>query len=431
MESAALKGKPRQPAAVADTPSRTARAPDRNTLSRPLAQIRVLDLTNVLAGPFCAYQLGLLGADVIKVEMPDTGDLARQLGADAALNERLMGASFLAQNGGKKSVTVNLKSADGKTVLRRLVKTADVLVENFRPGVMKRLGVGYEVLQKENPSLIYCGISGFGQDGPMKDAPAYDQIIQGLSGMMSITGDEQSAPLRVGYPVADTIGGITAGLAITSALVRRANTGEGACIDVSMLDSVLVTIGLVVSNYLIAGHEPHPIGNDNFTAAPSGAFKTAKGLLNIAANKQEQFQALAKAIGREDLIGDVRFAAREARKQNRAALTVELEDGLRKKTAEQWETILNGLGIPAGRVLTVPDALDTPQVRHRELLQKFDDVPGLGRAVTLTRAGFKMSKGDPQVTSPPPQLGQHTTEVLRELGFDDTEIERLKSVGAV
>ena len=161
----------------------------------------------------------------------------------------------------------------------------------------------------------------------MKDAPAYDQIIQGLSGMMSITGDERCAPLRVGYPVADTIGGITAGLAITSALVRRANTGEGAFIDVSMLDSALVTMGWVVSNYLIAGHEPHPIGNDNFTAAPSGTFKTGSGLLNIAANKQEQFEALANAIGREDLINDVRFAGREARKQNRAALTDELEVG--------------------------------------------------------------------------------------------------------
>ena len=400
-------------------------------VSRPLAQIRVLDLTNVLAGPFCAYQLGLLGADVIKVEVPGTGDLARQLGADAALNKQLMGASFLAQNGGKRSVTVNLKSADGKAVLRQLVKTADVLVENFRPGVMNRLGVGYEDLQTVNPALIYCGISGFGQDGPMKDAPAYDQIIQGLSGMMSITGDEHSAPLRVGYPVADTIGGITAGLAITSALVRRANTGEGACIDVSMLDSALVTMGWVLSNYLIAGHEPHPIGNDNFTAAPSGAFRTGSGLLNIAANKQEQFEALAKAIEREDLMSDIRFAAREARKQNRAALTDELESALQKKTAEQWEAILNRLGIPAGRVLTVPEALDTPQVRHRQLLQTFADTPGPGRSVTLTRAGFKISNGDPEVASPPPRLGQHTTEVLRELGFDDAEIERLKSVGAV
>ena len=370
---------------------RRSRAPRADRLRR-----FVLDLTNVLAGPFCAYQLGLLGADVIKVEMPDSGDLARQLGADAALNEQLMGASFLAQNGGKKSVTVNLKSADGKAVMRRLVKTADVLVENFRPGVMKRSGLGYDDLQMVNPALIYCAISGFGQDGPMKDAPAYDQIIQGLSGMMSITGDERSAPLRVGYPVADTIGGITAGLAITSALVRRANTGEGACIDVSMLDSALVTMGWVVSNYLIAGHEPHPIGNDNFTAAPSGTFTTGSGLLNIAANKQEQFQALAKAIGREDLIGDERFSTREARKQNRAALTVELEQAL-QKTAEQWETIFTGIGIPAGRVLTVPDALATPQVKHRELLQTFDDVTGLGRSLTLTRAGFKMSKGDPEV----------------------------------
>lgn len=430
MESTALKDSDGQPAAGHSAHRRVARVQEQG-VSRPLANIRVLDLTNVLAGPFCAYQLGLLGADVIKVEVPGTGDLARQLGSDATLNEQLMGASFLAQNGGKKSITVNLKNADGKDVLRRLVKTADVLVENFRPGVMTRLGVGYEKLQAENPALIYCAISGFGQDGPMKDAPAYDQIIQGLSGMMSITGDERCAPLRVGYPVADTIGGITAGLAITSALVRRANTGEGAFIDVSMLDSALVTMGWVVSNYLIAGHEPHPIGNDNFTAAPSGTFKTGSGLLNIAANKQEQFVALAKAVGREDLVSDQRFAARESRKQNRAALTLELESALQAKTAEHWETVFTRLGIPAGRVLSVPEALDTPQVRHRQLLQTFADTPGLGRPVTLTRAGFKMSKGDPEVSSPPPQLGQHTNEVLREIGFDDSEIARLKTVGAV
>ena len=429
MESATLKGNNATQAVAAPSPRRM--AADRRTDNRPLSHVRVLDLTNVLAGPFCAYQLGLLGADVIKVEVPAGGDLARQLGADATLNKKLMGASFLAQNGGKRSVTVNLKNDEGKAVLRRLVKTADVLVENFRPGVMKRLGVGYEELQQVNPALIYCAISGFGQDGPMKDAPAYDQIIQGLSGMMSITGDERCAPLRVGYPVADTIGGITAGLAIASALAGRARTGEGAYIDVSMLDSALVTMGWVVSNYLIAGHEPHPIGNDNFTAAPSGTFKTGSGLLNIAANKQEQFEALAKAIGREDLIGDARFAAREARKQNRAALTGELEKALQQKKAEQWESIFTRIGIPAGRVLTVPEALDTPQVKHRQLLQTFDDLPGVGRSVTLTRAGFKIAGADPEVTSPPPQLGQHTSEVLSELGFADAEIERLRSVGAI
>ena len=396
-----------------------------------LSGIRVLDLTNVLAGPFCAYQLGLLGADVIKVEVPHTGDLARQLGADRELNEQLMGASFLAQNGGKKSITINLKSDEGKQVFCRLVATADVVVENFRPGVMKRLGLDFETLSQVNPTLIYCAISGFGQDGPMKGAPAYDQIIQGLSGMMSITGDDECAPLRVGYPVADTIGGITAALAITSALVGRNKSGSGTFIDVSMLDSVLATMGWVVSNYLIAGQEPHPMGNANFTAAPSGTFKTGDGLLNIAANKQEQFEALAIAIGRSDLIEDVRFKARESRKKYRSELTAELESGLAQKSAEEWEALLNGQGIPAGRVLTVPQALHSSQVKHRELLQSFESVPGVGRAVTLTRAGFKMSIAQPRVRSAPPTLGEHTAEILGDLGYDGPEIERLERIGAI
>jgi crotonobetainyl-CoA:carnitine CoA-transferase CaiB-like acyl-CoA transferase len=400
-------------------------------MSRALDGIRVLDLTNVLAGPFCAYQLGLLGAEVLKVEAPQTGDLARQLGSDAALNERFMGASFLAQNGGKQSMTVNLKTDAGKQILRQLVQSADVLVENFRPGVMQRLGLGYEELQRVNPALVYCAISGFGQDGPLKDAPAYDQIVQGLSGMMSITGDEHSAPMRVGYPVADTIGGLTAAFAVASALVRRLRTGEGAFIDVSMLDSALVTMGWVLSNYLIAGHEPRPIGNENFTAAPSGAFRTADGLLNIAANKQEQFEALARVIGREDLIADPRFAKRDARKRNRAALTVELERALAGRGAAEWEQVLNRIGIPAGRVLTVPQALEQPQVRSRRLLQQFADVPGIDRSVTLTLAGFKVSEGEPQVSSPPPRLGEHTTQVLRALGYNEAEIERFRRDGVV
>mgnify|MGYP000886468911 CR=1 FL=1 len=189
-------------------------------MSRALGGIRVLDLTNVLAGPFCTYQLAMLGAEVIKVELPLGGDLARELGADTALNASHMGASFLAQNSGKKSITLDLKTEAGRDVLRRLVKSADVLVENFRPGVMTRLGLGYDQLRECNPSLLYCAISGFGQEGPLRDAPAYDQIIQGLSGMMSITGDAETAPLRVGYPVADTISGITAAFAIAAALVR-------------------------------------------------------------------------------------------------------------------------------------------------------------------------------------------------------------------
>jgi crotonobetainyl-CoA:carnitine CoA-transferase CaiB-like acyl-CoA transferase len=203
-------------------------------MTQALAGIRVLDLSNVLAGPFCAYQLGLLGAEIIKIEVPEHGDLARKLGADASLNAKLMGASFLAQNGGKKSVTIKLKSEGVREVLQRLVRNAHVLVENFRPGVMDRLGLGYDQLRKLNPSLVYCAISGFGQDGPMKDAPAYDQIVQGLSGAMSITGDERCAPLRAGYPVADTLGGITAAFAIVSALIRRLQTDEGAAFDVEL-----------------------------------------------------------------------------------------------------------------------------------------------------------------------------------------------------
>lgn len=411
--------------------ARTKVASNRQSDDEPLLSgIRILDLTNVLAGPLCAYQLGLLGAEVIKVEVPGTGDLARQLGADPDLNQKFMGASFLAQNGGKKSVTLNLKTSQGRAVLQRLASTADVLVENFRPGVMQRLGVEYDVLSKMNPSLIYCAISGYGQDGPMKDAPAYDQIVQGLSGVMSITGDDSSAPMRVGYPVVDTIGGITAAFAICSALVARSRSGRGSFIDVSMLDSSLVTMGWVVSNYLIARQDPRPMGNDNFTAAPSGTFRTGDGLLNIAANKQQQFEALARAIGREDIIRDERFAERENRKRHRAALTQEIEAGLRHRSAAEWENILAQLGIPAGRVLTVPEALENPQVKQRGLFQTLD-VAGLDHPVTVTRAGFKLSGVDPCVQSPPPRLGEHTDEVLTRVGYTEEEISALRAAGAI
>ena len=399
--------------------------------TRALSGIRVLDLTNVLSGPFCAYQLAQLGAEVVKIEMPGTGDLARQLGADERLNAQLMGASFLAQNGGKKSVTVNLKHEDGRAILCDLARTADVLVENFRPGVMDRLGVGHETLSQINPSLVYCAISGFGQTGPLRDAPAYDQIIQGLAGVMSITGDARCSPMRVGYPVADTVGGLTAAFAIASALVRRASTGRGAFLDVSMLDCMLGAMGWVVSNYLIAGQAPMPMGNDNFTAAPSGTFATGSGLVNIAANKQEQFEALAAAVGREDWLQDARFAHREARKRNRAELNDALEAALQSKSASEWETILNRIGIPAGRVLSVAEALNNEQISERALLRTMQDVPGLDRPITVTRSGFKLSGGDPDVASPPPSLGQHTETVLKELNYSDEDIARLRRAGAI
>jgi CoA:oxalate CoA-transferase len=395
-----------------------------------LAGTRILDLTNVLAGPFCCYQLAQVGAEVIKVEVPGAGDLARQLGADAELNRRGMGASFLAQNAGKRSIALNLKSSKGRDAFRRLVATSDVVVENFRPGVMERLGLGYAALKAVKADLIYCAISGFGQDGPLRFNPAYDQIIQGLCGVMSVTGDAQSAPLRVGYPVADTMGGITAAFAIAAALVRRGRTGEGELIDVSMLESSLVAMGWAVSNWLIAGVKPEPMGNENMTASPSGTFHTGKGLLNIAANKQEQFETLCRLIGREELARDARFAAREDRLRRRFELNAEIERALVARSAQEWSALLNKNGVPAGEVLDVPAVLEHPQVIERELVKTFETVPGVDLPVRVVRCGFRLASGDPQPGSAPPALGADTEALLAELGFSKQDVEELAREGA-
>lgn len=395
-----------------------------------LQGVRILDLTNVLAGPFCGYQLAQLGADVIKVETPAGGDLARQLGASPALNRNYMGASFLAQNAGKRSIALDLKSEGGRDAFLRLVSSADVVLENFRPGVMDRLGFGYEALKQVKPDLVYCAISGFGASGPLRDNPAYDQIVQGYSGVMSVTGDAQSAPLRVGYPVADTIGGLTAAFAIAAALFRRERSGAGDFIDVSMLEASLVTMGWQVSNWLIAGVEPQALGNENMTAAPSGTFMTRDGLLNIAANKQQQFVALAKLIGRRELAEDTRFKDREDRKRNRLALKTEIEAALAADTAENWSSRMNAAGVPAGPVLSIPAALEHPHIAERALVRTFDDVPGVDKPVQVVRAGFKLASGDPEPTLPPPALGQHSAEILASLGYSDEEIARLLEAGA-
>ena len=399
-------------------------------MNKPLAGVRVLDLTNVLAGPFACHQLAHMGADVIKVETPKTGDLARQLGADAALNKKLMGVSFLAQNPGKRSITVNFKHGRGKEVFRKLVAQSQVVVENFRPGVMNRLGLGFDALIKENPTLIYCAISGFGQDGPLRDLPAYDQIIQGMSGVMSITGAPENAPYRVGYPIADTIGGITAAFAVASALADRKRT-QPYFIDVSMLEATLATMGWAVSNYLICGRDPMPMGNDNVTASPSGTFKTGDGLLNIAANKQEQFEGVCRVVGREDLIADPRFAERQSRLQHRQQLTKILEDELLKKPASEWWPLFSAAGIPVGPVYSVPEALDHPQVRDRGMIAKFADAPGVGRDIHVARTGIKVNGEAPAVDTPPPLLGQHGDEILAELGYATGDIQQLKEDGAV
>ncbi len=395
---------------------------------RALSHVRVLDLTNVLAGPFCCHQLAHMGADVVKVEMPGSGDLARQLGGDPDLNAKSMGISFLAQNAGKRSIEINLKSARGKELFRELVKTSDVVVENFRPGVMDRLGVGFDVLKEDNPQLIYCAISGFGQDGPLRDLPAYDQIVQGMSGVMSITGAPDTAPYRVGYPVSDTVGGVTAAFAIAAQLAQPDRTAH--FIDVSMLEATLATMGWVVSNYLVGGSEPKPMGNNNFTASPSGTFRTGDGLLNIAANKQEQFEAVCDVIGRPELKTDERFAARQARLDNRAALTAELEQAMAAKPAAEWRQLMNDAGIPAGEVLSVPDILAHPQIADRGMIGEFRNPPGVGRDIRLARTGYKIDGRPASVDAPPPTLGQHSKEILSELGYDADGIRKLKDEGA-
>ena len=392
-----------------------------------LAGIRVLDLTNVLAGPFCCHQLVHFGADVIKIEAPGRGDLARQLGADADLNAKNMGVSFLAQNAGKKSVTLNLKDPRGRDLFLKLVEGADVVVENFRPGVMQRLDLSFETLKETNPKLVYCAISGFGQDGPWADKPAYDQIVQGLSGVMSITGDEASAPLRVGYPIGDTIGGLTASFAICAAL----NKGEATFIDVSMLESVLVTTGWVVSNWLIAGQRPGPQGNENPTSAPSGTFRAGDAPINIAANKDEQWDVLARHIGREDLLENPDYATREDRKRNRVALRAEIERAIANRRAAELADELTALGVPAGAVMTVPEILDHPVVAGRGLLADFENVPGVGRDIRTVRTGTKVNGVAPAVSSPPPELGEHNAELLGALGLDAAALEELKKDGVI
>ncbi|WP_399140946.1 CaiB/BaiF CoA transferase family protein [Streptomyces sp. NBUA17] len=401
-------------------------------MTTPLLEgVRILDLTNVLAGPFAGYQLALQGADVIKVEMPENGDLARQLGADRALGEELLGASFLAQNGGKRSLTLNLKAPEGREALLRAVRETDVLLENFRPGVMDRLGVGWKTLRAENPHLVYCAISGFGQTGPLRDRPAYDQIIQGLSGMMSVTGTPGTAPLRAGFPVADTLGGMAAAYAVAAALVRRGRTGEGAFVDVSMLESALTAMGWVTSNYLISGRDPRPMGNENFTAAPSGTFRTADGHLNIAANRQQQYTTLCRLVGREDLATDPRFTHPADRKTHRDALREEVESALAARSAAEWEEILSDAGVPAARVLSVPDALALDHLAARGFVHDLPFPDGRDRPLHVLGSPVRVDDEPAAAPVPPPLLGEHTDEILAELGYTPAEITALREGGAV
>ena len=395
---------------------------------KPLKGKTILDLTNVLAGPFCTYQLVNLGAEVIKVETPIKGDLARNLGADPDLNKKGMGISFLAQNSGKQSVTLNLKSEKGKNLFKKLVKKSDAVVENFRPLVMSRLELDYEILKQENPNLIYCAITGFGQDGPLSQNPAYDQIVQGLSGVMTITGDAENNPFRVGYPIADTIGGLTAAMAVSAALN---NPKGGSFIDVSMLEATLVTMGWVISNYLIGGVVPKAKGNENFTSAPSGTFQAKDGLLNIAANKDEQWELLAKHLDRKDLISHPDFSNREVRKKNRLRLKAELETVLTTRSVEEWIKELNQIGVPAGPVLSIPEVLNHPQITDRGLIANLNNISNVEDNIEILKTAAIFNGQHLDVENNPPALGADNEKIYSDIGLNEDEINNLKKEGVI
>ena len=398
-------------------------------MKKLLNGIRVLDLTNVLSGPFSTLHLAWLGAEVIKVENPKGGDLARKLGCVPEYNQKLMGTSFLAQNANKKSLTLNLKKDVAKEIFKKLAATADVVVENFRPGVMDRLGIGYEILRKINPGLVYCAISGFGQTGPDARKPAYDQIIQGLSGVMAINGTKDLNPLRTGFPVCDTVGGINAAFAIMAGLFHKQRTGEGQFIDIALLDSIMPFMGWVVANLMIGGQQPQLMGNDNFTAAPSGAFRTRDGYINIAANKQEQWEAVTEVLGMPELKEDLRFKERDTRKANRHELTPILEEKLVQHNTDYWVTELNKRDVPSGAILSLDQAVVQPQVEHRNTFSEVN-VPGIG-PLRLFNMTAKFDKTPGFVESPPPVLSQHTDGILKELGYPEAEILNLREEGII
>lgn len=389
-----------------------------------LEGIKVLDLTNVLSGPFCTLHLAWLGAEVIKIENPKDGDLARKLGCVPEYNQKLMGTSFLAQNANKKSLTLNLKKDEAKEIFKKLVKDADVVVENFRPGVMDRLSLGYETLKEINPGLVYCAISGFGQTGPDSKKPAYDQIIQGLSGVMSINGTKDLNPLRAGFPLCDTVGGINAAMAVIAGLFHKQRTGTGQFIDISLLDSIMPFMGWVVANLMFGGQQPQLMGNDNFTAAPSGVFRTKDGYINIAANKQEQWESVADVLGVPELKEDPRFLERETRKKNRYKLTPLLDAVLTTKETSYWVDELNKKDVPSGAILPLEKALSQEQVEHRKTFSEMD-VEGIG-TLKLFNMTAKFSETPALVEAPPPILSQHSEEILIGLGYNTDEIEDLR-----
>ena len=395
---------------------------------RPFSGVRILDFTQVLAGPYATYQLALLGADVIKVERRGGEDMRRTpLSREWA--DRNMASAFVAVNGNKRSITLDLQKPAAQEVIRRLAARADVVVENFRGGVMDRLGLGYQALSAVNPKLIYCAISGFGQTGPFSHEAGYDGKIQAMSGIMAITGHAEMGPTRAGFAVCDVLSGATAAFAVSSALFQRTQTGTGQFVDVSMLEASLAYLTTQVADFTVAGHHQQQAGNQAISRkVTANLFKAKDSWLLLAVNDEKQYRALMTALGYAALLDDPRFADWFTRKEHEAALRAIIEDALAAEDAKVWERRLNDAGAPCASIWKVEEIIDHPQIVARGAVQEVDSPYG---PLRLMGSGFQMAHGGGKLDTAAPQVGQHTDEVLAEIGYDGAAIAGLRADGVV
>ncbi len=401
-------------------------------MSQDLSGVRVLDFSQVIAGPFAAQQLALCGADVIKIEPVSGGDQMRDRMLPSPLGAVGMASPFLTLNLGKRSLALDLKHAQGKALALRLAASADVMLHNFRSGVIDRLGLDYDAVRAVNPGIVYCAISGFGGDGPRARDAAFDGAIQAASGMMANNGDPATGPMRTGYFPVDMMSGISAAFAIASALVRRERTGAGKAIDVAMLDAAITMQAAGFAQCLVDGMPGGLVGNSSATRSPAAdRFETDDGLLLMSAVGQAHVATVCDELGLAALMDDPRFATAAAREANAPAFRALLLDAFAGDSAANWVRRLGARGVPISRVASIAEAIDEPQLAHRDVIVDVDAPTGVGRTVRLVGAAFKASEDGPTVPRPPPALGEHSREILREAGVDEVEIERLIGLGVV